>query len=39
MGAYGRHINSVGMQGGSAVAGVAGSVAGNVAGHAGKLLK
>lgn len=39
MGAYGRHINSVGMQGGSAVAGVAGSVSGNIAGRAGKLLK
>ena len=39
MGAYGRHINSVGMQGGSAVAGVAGSVTGNIAGRAGKLLK
>lgn len=39
MGAYGRHINSVGMQSGSAVAGVAGSVAGNVTGRAGKLLK
>ena len=39
MGAYGRHINSVGMQGGSAIAGVAGSAAGNVAGRVGKLLK
>ena len=39
MDAYGRHINSVGMQGGSAVAGVAGSVTGNIAGRAGKLLK
>ena len=39
MGAYGRHINSVGMQDGSAIAGVAGSAAGNVAGRVGKLLK
>ncbi|MEZ3560204.1 MAG: conjugative transposon protein TraJ, partial [Duncaniella dubosii] len=39
MGAYTKHVNSMGMQGGSAIGGIAGSATGNVAGRAGKLLK